>query len=300
MFFCVKVYLITSMKKYSLTIFIISFLLSSCNEDITASWLKIEKIDLNTNITTEGENTNDISDAWVYMDNQPLGVWELPCEIPILAEGEHDFIIYAGIKSNGINATRIRYPFYKPVEFSLSLSKGQTVEYTPAVYYKDNLSFVAREDFEDTGIILNPNANDTSKLQIISKINYPDIVEYGNNCGEMTLTSIDSVVQVFTDLTLDLPVGQIFMELDYMNTNSLAVGIISQTASTFTVSDPFILINTQEESTMQWKKIYLDLTEYISYVQNPVYFEYYIVSVLDANKTGGNVYLDNIKIVHYN
>ena len=90
------------------------------------------------------------------------------------------------------------------------------------------------------------------------------------------------------------------MELDYMNTNSLAIGIISQTASTYTVNDPFILINSQEESNMEWKKIYLDLTEYISYIQNPIYFEYYIVTVLDADKTSGTVYLDNIKIVHYN
>lgn len=289
------------MKKYTLLFITISVLISSCKEDITASWLKIDKIDLNTNATTEGVNSHDIADAWVYMDNQPLGVFELPCEIPILDEGEHDFVIFAGIKSNGINATRIRYPFYKPTEFTLTLTKGETVSYTPSVSYKSDLAYITREDFEDTGIILSPNTQyDTSKIQIISKTNYPDIVEYGDNCGKMTLTSLDTIVQVFTDLTTGIPQGQVFMELDYMNTNTFAVGLITQTASTYTNNNPFIQINSQDDNDLKWKKIYLDLTEYLNYLSNPVYFEYYIVSSLDSGKSEAVVYLDNIKIVHYN
>lgn len=290
-----------SMKKFSLLLITISALLSSCKEDITASWLKIDQIELTTNTTTEGINSHDITDAWVYMDSQPLGVFEMPCEIPILDEGEHDFIIYAGIKSNGINATRVRYPFYKPTEFTLTLTKGETVNYTPSVSYKPDLAFVAREDFEDTGIILSPNTQyDTSKVQIISKTNYPDVVKYGENCGRMTLTSIDTIVQVFTDLFNGIPQGEVYMELDYMNTNTFAVGLITQTATAYTNNDPFIQINSQDESELKWKKIYLDLTEYLNYLDNPIYFEYYLVSVLDEENSDAVIYLDNIKIVHYN
>jgi len=289
------------MKKFSLVFIALSVLLSSCKEDITASWLKIDQIDLITNTTTEGINSHDITDAWVFMDSQPLGVFELPCEIPILAEGEHDFIIFAGIKSNGINATRIKYPFYTPTEFSLTLVKGETVNYTPSVSYKSDLAFVAREDFEDTGIILSPSSEyDTTKVHIISKSNYPDIVKYGDNCGRMTLTSIDTIIQVFTDLTNDIPQGEVFMELDYMNTNTFAVGLITQTASTYTNNEPFIQINSQDESELKWKKIYLDLTEYLNYLDNAIYYEYYIVSALDESNSAGVVYLDNIKILHYN
>ena len=269
------------MKNYFILIILVAFAFSSCKEDITASWLKIDTINLVTSPTTEGVNSHDISDAWVYMDNQPLGVWELPCEIPILAEGTHDFIVYAGIKSNGINATRIRYPFYKPHEFTLTLTKGETVEYTPTVNYKSNLAFTGKEDFEDTGIILTPGSFDTSKIEIITKVDYPNIVKYGDNCGRMTVNSIDSIVQVYTDLTLNLPQGQVFMEIDYMNSNTFAVGLISQTVTSFTVNDPFIQINSLDENDLKWKKIYLDITNYVSYISNPLYF-------------------DNIKIVHFN
>lgn len=289
------------MKNFTFLILGFTFLLSSCKEDITASWLKIDTIDLVTNTTTEGVNSNDITDAWVYMDNQPLGVFELPCEIPILKEGTHDFIVYAGIKSNGINSTRIRYPFYRTDEFTLDLTKGETVSYTPSVSYKTGIEFLGREDFEDTGIILAPNNDeDTTKISIITKNNYPDIVKYGDNCGKMSINSVDSVISAFTNLTLEIPPGQTFMELDYMNTNTFAIGMISQTFTTYTRHEPFIRLNSQEAGNEVWKKVYLDLSDYVSYLSNPLYFEYYLVSALDSDRTAGNIYIDNIKILYFN
>jgi len=291
------------MKKLKFIFFIsLTISLSSCKEDITASWLKIDTINLVTNTTTEGINSNDITDVWLYMDSQPMGVWELPCEIPILAEGEHEFFIRAGIKSNGINATRIFYPFYKPTEFTLTLKKGETVSYTPSVTYKPNLNFSGREDFEDTGIILsNDDLNDTTKIHLISNTNYPDIVKYGNNCGSMSITSTDTICQVYTDLAINISKNQIFMELDYMNTNTFAIGLITQSGVTgITVNSPFIRINAQEESNLKWKKIYLDLTEYLTTISSPLNFEYYIISQTDEGVTEGKVYLDNIKIVQFN
>jgi hypothetical protein len=289
------------MKNFSFLILGFTFLLSSCKEDITASWLKIDTINLETNSTTEGINSHDITDAWVYLDNQPIGVFELPCEIPILEEGVHDFSIRPGIKSNGINSTRTWYPFYTWDDFSLELIKGKTVSYTPTVTYKSGIEFIGREDFEDTGIILAPiNAEDTTKISIISKNNYPNIVKYGDNCGRMSINSIDSIISAFTNLTLEIPAGKTYMELDYLNTNTFAIGMISQTLTTYTRNEPFIRINSQEAGDAVWKKIYLDLTDYVSYLSNPLYFEYYLVSALDSDKSAGDIYIDNIKILYFN
>jgi len=275
--------------------------LTSCTEDITTSWLKIDSINLTTNTTTEGENSHNITDAWVYMDNQPIGVWEIPCEIPILTEGKHSFTVHAGIKSNGINASRIKYPFYKSDDFDLTLVEGETVSYTPTVSYKSNKIITGREDFEDTGIILNPNIElDTSKIKIISITDFPEIVKYGNNCGQMTLSQNDTIIQVFTNLNLELEKGETFMEIDYLNTNSFAIALNSVSASSGNSNnDPFIMIPAQDDADLKWKKIYLNLTTYITSVDQAIGFDFYIVAALDANKTNTNVYLDNIKIVQY-
>jgi len=284
---------------YSLVVTLLT--LTSCTEDITTSWLKIDSINLTTNTTTEGENSHNITDAWVFMDNQPLGVWEIPCEIPVLAEGKHSFTVYPGIKSNGINASRVQYPFYKSDEFDLTLVEGETVSYTPTVSYKSNKIITGREDFEDTGIILNPNIElDTSKIKIISITDFPEIVKYGNNCGQMTLSQNDTIIQVFTNLNLELEKGETFMEIDYLNTNSFAIALNSVSASSGNSNnDPFIMIPAQDDADLKWKKIYLNLTTYITSVDQAIGFDFYIVAALDANKTNTNVYLDNIKIVQY-
>lgn len=289
------------MKQTAYILLITLLSLTSCNEDITTSWLKIDTINLSTNVTNEGENSHNITDAWLFMDNQPLGVWELPCEIPILADGEHTFRVFAGIKSNGINASRIKYPFYKTDEFDLTLIEGETISFTPTVSYKSNIIVTGREDFEDTGIILNPNLDwDTSKIKIISLADFPEIVKYGDNCGKISLSQLDTIVQVFTSLNLDLENGQVFMEIDYFNTNSFAVGLNSVSAvNGQSNNDPFIIVPAQEESELQWKKIYFDLTTYVTNVDQAVSFDFYIVSALDEDKTDSFVYLDNIKIVQF-
>ncbi len=288
------------MKQLFYILLVISLTLTSCNEDITTSWLKIDSINLTTNVTIEGENSNDIVDAWLYMDNQPLGVFELPCEIPVLAEGKHSFIVYAGVKGNGSNGFRIKYPFYKTTEFDLTLIKGETVSYTPTVHYKSNVVFTGREDFEDTGIILNPNIDfDTSKIKIISVIDQPEIVKYGDNCGKIILTSLDTFVQVFTNLNIDLEKGDTFMELDYMNTNSFAVGLNSVSATNGANSEAYFAAVAQDESTLKWKKLYINITPYITNINQAVSFDFYIAGALDADKTSGYIYLDNIKIVQF-
>ena len=69
-------------------------------------FIKINDISLNSNIST------NITDAWVYIDDNLQGVYELPTNFPILEEGIHKLRIKAGIKDNGIGGTRIPYPFY--------------------------------------------------------------------------------------------------------------------------------------------------------------------------------------------
>ena len=93
------------------------------------------------------------------MDGEALGVHELPCVIPVLSEGTHQFIIFPGIKNNGISSTRMRYPFYKTFDITAALTKNDTTEFSPVTYYKDNVTFAFMEDFEDAGISLIKGAN---------------------------------------------------------------------------------------------------------------------------------------------
>ena len=289
------------MRKIYLLALIPLFTLLGCQQDdLTPSWLVIDDISLSTNEVTEGSNSDGITDAWVYMDDQALGIFELPARIPILAEGEHSFIIYAGVKDNGISATRVRYPFYTRYEASLNLVKGQELEINPTVYYKSNVQFELLEDFEDVGIEFYSAPESDTAMFSIDDTNYPDIVKYGSRCGAVFINETDSLFKAFTNTNLKLPQGEdAYAEIDFMNTNSMIVSLIAQNSGGSQEQPPIVLFNPQNESEMVWKKIYVNLKENVSFEVNATSFELLLTSILDEENSTGIIYLDNIKVLRY-
>jgi hypothetical protein len=288
------------MKKLYFLLFVLSVGLSACKKDTTASWLKIDEVTLTTNAVTEGENTHAITHLWVYMDSKSLGLFELPLNIPIQAEGEHDFMFFAGVKKDGFFDSAhpvYQYPFYNSINEKITLIKKETYSYTPNFTYKSGISFVGKEDFEDTGIILQNDPNeDTTQIHIISKTNQPNIVKYGNSCGHIKISSIDTIAQVFTDIGMTLPKGKTIMELDYMNSNTFAQGVITNVE----ILDPYLLISAQEESSMKWKKMYIDIGAQINYLTySASALNYYFTVNVDDGVSTGDIYLDNIKILYF-
>ena len=100
---------------------------------------------------------------------------------------------------------------------------------------------------------------------------------------------------------LDLPGGgPVYLEVDYLNTNSIAFGLVAQNSTGVADQGPIVLMNRQEPGSEVWKKIYIDLEENVSFEIFATSWEAYFVSVLDPeNPSSGFVYLDNIKIIHY-
>lgn len=287
------------MKKHLLG-FLVLFLVVSCKEDTTPSWLKIDAINLSTDEVSEGSNSHKIVDAWIYMDGTPIGVFELPCKVPILAEGEHSFLIYAGIQQNGISASRTRYPFYDRYEAVINLTKGEVTTINPTVYYKKNLTFELKEDFEDTGIVFQKSIGSDTSIVFIDKISNPDIVKYGNRCGGIFLTQTDSIFKAQTATFLDLPKNEeVYLEFDYMNNNTMVTSTISQNSLDYVESDPLAGIQAQPFETMVWQKLYVPLMENVSFYSTATSYEIYLLSVLDPGNTQGVIYIDNIKVIRY-
>ena len=218
------------MTRHLLLISFIGFLFFGCKqEDITPSWIKINEFGLITNIETQGWDTHGITDAWVYLDNEHLGVHQVPCTIPVLAEGEHTFTILPGIKNNGISSTRRSYPFYQPFEVTGTLTKNDTFEINPITAYRTSVEFAFIEDFENAGIsFLKGPASDTNFV-FVNEDEHPEIVEYGDKCGGIFLTELDSLFTANTEEFMNLPKGEeVYLEIDYRNNNSIAMGVLAR------------------------------------------------------------------------
>ena len=72
-------------------IILIAVVFSSCSKNQfkaeIPSYIHIESIDLETD-SFEGSDSQKLTDAWITMDGNFLGAFELPCTIPILGDGE--------------------------------------------------------------------------------------------------------------------------------------------------------------------------------------------------------------------
>jgi len=290
------------MTKNLLYSFLMLAVLVGCKKkDLTPSWLKIEDFTLVTNPVTQGPASHGITDAWIYMDGQALGVFELPCMVPILDEGKHNFIIFAGIKNNGISETRTRYPFYKSYDITVDLVLNDTVVLSPVTSYKDGVVIPFLEDFEDASISLIEGPTSDTDMVFIKIEDYPEIVVYGNRCGGIFLGGSDSIYTGSTQSLLDLPKGEsVYLELDFRNNNSISTGVIAAFIDGATNEHtPLVIMPGQKEGQEVWKKIYINLTEDVSWEVSATSYEFYFLAGLDGTNALANIYLDNIKVVHF-
>jgi hypothetical protein len=284
------------MKLFYSGIFIALLLLGCAKEQPEVAWLKLEPwiLQENSNATADqGEMSHDISQAFVNMDGEILGAFELPAKIPVIGDGEHDFIIIPGIINNGISATKRRYPFMEQFEQRITLKKNDTVSVTPTTRYFSDLTFLI-EDFESPAIQFEYANQSTVQF---TREDDPEILQWGGYYGSIVLNEVDTLFSARTTFGEVLPKqgAEVYLEMDYLNTNSMLTGVLSFGNGTF-FEDPNIQLNPQENP--EWKHIYIELKELISFRTQSPFAEMNFTSVLDKTGSDQYVLLDNIKVIY--
>lgn len=278
------------------------FIFSSCiKNNPTPSWISIEKWQLEANILlsgAEGELTHNFTDAFVYVDDKLIGVFELPIKIPVLITGENKKImVYPAVRNNGIAATKKLYPFCEPHIIYSNLIAGETVTINPKTRYYSVCDFAWTEDFESAGIKITTDM--TTSNATIEQVMHTDPGKTGN-CGHIALTLSDSLWTGYSNDQLQLPIGgaEVYLEIDYKNSNNLLTGVLGISAGS-TKINPNIQLNQQNPSNWEWKKIYIDLKEIVSSSSTAEYFEIYLQALIDAAEAEGDIYIDNVKVIHF-
>ena len=287
------------MKKYFLILLVlILFITNSCiKKNTDPSWIYIDTWKLQANQTNlEGDiSSHNITNAYLLIDDNVIGYFQLPIKLPILQEGTKKISIYPAINNNGISSTKRCYPFLQPYIISTNLKKNETTNLSPTTKYYTNTKFWI-ENFEDAGLKIQTDPNYSPVLTTGSD---PAILKYGHKYGWIHLTKIDSVwLGVTQKMSLPQYGAEVFLEIDYMNTNNLLTGVNSYGSATF-LSNPTIQINTQSNDSKKWKKIYIDLKEIISYSTSYYQFEQFFQAQLDTGKEFSDIYIDNIKLVYF-
>jgi hypothetical protein len=271
---------------------------SSCNlinpEEEIPAYIEVQQISVNTDPTIQGSNSSGISDAWIFVDGQMLGAFELPCRVPVLKNGSSEVLIGAGIKINGLSATRAPYPFYRFFEGSADFKPGETVSFSPQVSYFDSLIFPFLSNFDD----LSGNRFEASGASdtLIGLTSNPAEVYEGLGSLKASLLRDSGIVEFQMVDALELPKQGtlVYLEFDYKCSHIFGVGLRSYYASSGTRTTS--LINVFPTDT--WKKMYINLTRAVSEQVNAENYRIFFQSVKESGSGPLNLYIDNVKIVY--
>lgn len=285
------------MKHYYLSFLFLIGVFCSCNiinptEKIPA-YISIDTFLLNTDVGLQGSNAAKITDAWIYVNDNPIGVFELPCKVPALVEGNSKISVGPGIKINGISATRAVYPFYKNYFTEVDLIPEGEIKISPVTTYFDSVSIAFKTDFDNAaGISLEATSRSDTSIEVT--INPSEVFE-GNGSLKAVLNQDSAFLEFRQVDAIQLPKqgAFVFLEMNYKCNNLLNVVLYSNYISAAPFIDNVLTLNPTDD----WNKIYIDLTKYVSTQINASSYRVYFT----ATKLGGSepteIFIDNLKIV---
>lgn len=279
-----------------------TFLFTGCykfdGDQTVPSYISIDTIGLKTYYPDEGSNTSNVTDAWVYVNDKLIGVFELPAIFPVLYRGPNELQIYPGIKLNGISSTRVPYPFYKPiiydnfefVEDSIHELKNIVTEYYPSTV------FGWMEDFERPGNSLDETSiSDTVIMRTEPGDPNAYLSEHSQYSGVVFLTEERAIYSAVSHSSYQLPKqgSPVVLEIDYKTDNYFNVGLLIQEYGTL-IKLPLVIVNHSTD----WNKIYINLGPNLSLHPNADSFKVLIEAGLETNKSSATIYMDNIKMLY--
>ncbi|MBP6573743.1 MAG: hypothetical protein KA230_04790 [Flavobacteriales bacterium] len=246
----------------------------------------------------EGSSSSNIPHAWAYAQDQLLGVWEAGSEIPVLAAGNVQLKLIAGVERNGSSADLVQYPFYDTWSSTINLVPGQRTSVLPAFEYYPDLSFWIA-DFTDIEIPFTFDVESDTDMIHWDAASHPDDVMPGEGSAAAFFLDEDhprmkGVAYESADLDGS---GNTWLELNYRSDHRMLVGMI-YTVGGLTVDEPYVYIapTVRSDGGMPWKKIHIDLTPFTN---NPITAnrKFYIAALLSAGDTNARFWIDNVKLV---
>ncbi len=276
-------------------------LLAGCKDEPEQipTYIDIQPFTLNAE---GGANWQKITDGWLYVNGEFLGAYTLPATVPVLAEGESEVIVYAGVKENGATGTPSIYPFWEKYTTKVTLTPAQTIQVKPVTAYDPQAQFawaLERSTFDSgSSVVITDRDGDVARE---FKINTD-----GGFVGKGVVMEVDTghiVMEIATEKAI-LPTTadrQTWLELHYRSDIPFSLTLVG-------TNDPgleqFFSAYEFYSTDNTWNKIYINLTEILlesKLDKHGLYFR----ALLGRDGTGkypqtkGTVRLDNIRIIHY-
>lgn len=274
------------------------FILGSCDvinpEEQVPAYVYVDEMSFQAG-AGQGSSSSRITEVWFYAGGEFLGAYDMPATIPVVQAGDSEIRLFPGVKINGIINTPDIYPFYKTIDVNLNLQPLKTDTIRPQTSYKDNVRFAMVEDFEQNHIFVEDEDGNPATSMQSSKV---DVFE-GEFSGRIHLVSGDNDFCEAATLVkfAQIPTNgtPVYLEMNYKNTMQFTVGLIGHQSNIAPAKNYIIAIRPRDF----WNKIYIDLTEVLN-LSDLESYQVVIAAALEDGQSEGTVFLDNVKMLHFN
>ena len=254
------------------------------------SYIHIEAVvvDSLTDYFVYGAPTHKITDAWVYVDDNLIGAYELPSTFPVLKKGPHKVAIYGGIKVDGTSAKRDMYPFYRPCIYqSVNLVEDSIVNLSPVLSYYpigDGTNVAWMEDFENSNSLLPDALSDTSLLRCTGTEAWHSVNSFWSGKVELPPDSLDFTIATADELDFYKGMNGVYcmLEMDYNCNDTFFVGV-QYYKDLYLESMPLVKVTPTDKThdkPQRWNKIYINIGPMMNNYASSPYFKVYFTSNL--------------------
>jgi hypothetical protein len=268
--------------------FSIFFFTRCVKENEVPSYISIPSFAFTTT-AAQGTSAQKITDVWVFVDGQSLGAYQLPAYFPYLGVGKHEFLLFAGIRNNGIRSNPVIFAPAKTFSTTLDIKSGDNLTIRPTTTYIEDVKIWLNEDFERTNYFSVNRDNNSITSFLITQNGFE------GKGAAITLTKAQPIMEKAASVKAQLPdnAQSTLIELHYKTESPLEVGLIGYTAANPNGQSVYKIILTPNTT---WNKTYLDVTQEAKNLKSKD-FQVVFRSRLSDTLTQATILIDNVKLI---
>lgn len=263
------------------------------------SYIRIDSVNVYAN-ASQGNDIHDISAVNVYVDEQFLGLFEIPSTIPVLFTGKRKLSVIPSVRLNGSSNQHVIHRLFNRTDTVIDLTAGNITALGNLTFtYKNNAEFPWLEDFEDNNsslVRLFSSAGDTSYI-VTEPFSLKGRFKSNTKCMKVVMSAAD------TAKTIDMASFKYFGNLPFMGTDimfefDIKTPIPVQMAmirknSSGKIYLPYVYIF---ETGGEWKRFYINLIYELYNQPADTEVQLMISPMKPAEiKNGQEIFIDNIR-----
>ena len=243
----------------------------------------------------QGSSFHDINEYFLFHRTSLLGGFSYGNEIPVLASGMEEILLFPGIRKNGLVEQPDIYQMMTSDTLFRNFIPGELIDYTPTFRYKNNVNFSIVENFEGGhGFAEDVDQNPGTQFRIENNTGYNN-----STAGIMEVTEENLRLEVaWFEPMSNLPqTGDIIVELTHKNNIELGVGILANSLLT----GQQIIYKVILFPSSDWNKVYIDLAPEIrSSGAEDVRLLIGVTHNLSDTLDVGRAWIDDVKLLFLN